>query len=64
MSLSEHGLAGAALIEAMVGQDIDFKEDKEVVIDLLVDLRHFCDAHGLDFGACDSMAYIHYLEEK
>jgi hypothetical protein len=32
-------------------------------IDLLSDLRHYCDSQGLDFGLCDRRAYDHYLAE-
>ena len=33
------------------------------VSDLLADLRHFCDAYGIDFAECDSRAHGHYLSE-
>lgn len=36
----------------------------EVVTDVLAQLRHFCDLHAVDFGACDRRAYEHYLAEK
>lgn len=33
------------------------------VVDILTDLRHYCDKHGLDFAeACDD-SYSHYIEE-
>lgn len=35
----------------------------EVLIDLLTDLRHFADFEGLNFAACDRIAYRHYLNE-
>ena len=35
----------------------------EDLIDLLCDLRHFADLEGLCFGACDRIAYRHYVEE-
>lgn len=39
-------------------------EDPETVIqDVLADLRHLCDALGLDFGLVDSRAYSHYAAE-
>lgn len=39
-------------------------EDVEAdVIDLLVDLRHYCDATGLDFGRINRTAQ-HYHEEE
>lgn len=34
----------------------------EDLIDILADLRHFADLEGLNFGACDRIAYRHYLE--
>jgi len=33
------------------------------VIDLLADLRHYCDAHKLDFANLDRIAYGHYTAE-
>ena len=38
--------------------------DEEVLTDLLVDLRHWCDAHELDFAKADRVAYLDYLAEK
>jgi len=35
----------------------------ELVIDLLTDLRHYCDSERLDFGKLDKVAYKHYCEE-
>ena len=35
-----------------------------LVIDLLANLRHFCDSRGLDFGQLDRTAHDHYLTEK
>ena len=34
------------------------------ITDMLADLRHLCDALGLDYGKLDDMAYQHYTEEK
>lgn len=34
------------------------------VCDLLTDLRHLCEASGLDFGKIDRQAYEHYREER
>lgn len=33
------------------------------VSDILADLRHYCDQHGLDLGGLDSRAHRHYLAE-
>jgi hypothetical protein len=32
--------------------------------DLLSDVRHYCDAHGIDFAQADRTAYDHYLAER
>jgi hypothetical protein len=37
---------------------------KDGVTDLLADLRHYCDVHGIDFAKQDKVAYQHYIEEK
>jgi len=37
---------------------------KDGVTDILADLRHYCDAHGIDFAKQDKVAYQHYSEEK
>jgi hypothetical protein len=33
------------------------------IIDLLADIRHYCDAYELDFGKLDKTAYRHYTAE-
>ena len=33
------------------------------LIDLLADIRHWCDRHGEDFARLDRLAYDHYLTE-
>ena len=33
------------------------------VCDLLCDLRHYCDANELDFGALDHLAHGNYIAE-
>ena len=40
----------------------DGTEDASL-IDLLTDLRHYCDAHGLGFADADRLAHQHYLAE-
>lgn len=37
---------------------------EEDVIDLLADLRHYCDREGLCLGDLDRMAHQHYLAER
>ena len=39
-------------------------EAEALVIDVLADLRHFCDGRALDFGKLDKAAYDHYCTEK
>ena len=36
----------------------------EFMTDLLTDIRHYCDARGVDFAACDRAAYGHYINER
>ena len=33
------------------------------VVDMLTDLRHLCDAEGLNFSQCDRIARQHYAPE-
>lgn len=42
----------------------DLGDPETVITDMLADLRHLCDAVGLEFHACDRMAYTHYAAEK
>ena len=32
--------------------------------DLLADLRHYCDAHNIDFADCDRRGRDHYTNEQ
>jgi len=36
----------------------------DFITDLLTDIRHYCDARGVDFAACDQSAYRHYVNER
>ena len=36
---------------------------KDIATDMLTDLRHLCDAKGLDFAALDRLACMHYSDE-
>lgn len=38
--------------------------DVHAAVCLLADLRHYCDAKGLDFASLDRGAYSHYLEQR
>ena len=40
------------------------RETADVVADFLADLRHYCDAHDLDFADLDRRAYGNYTAEK
>lgn len=42
--------------------DAELSPDEDV-IDLLTDLRHFCDRRDLDLGRCDQIAHASYLAE-
>lgn len=37
---------------------------KANVTDMLTDLRHLCDAEGIDFFRCDRLARDHYMPES
>ena len=41
------------------GSEID-----TAITDLLTDLRHYADSHGVDFHKVLDMSYQHYLAEK
>jgi len=46
----------------LAGYDSEYEMPMPVV-DVLIDLRHLCDAMDLDFADCDRVAYDHYIEE-
>ena len=54
--------ARSALSAAMWARGENAGSD-EAVIDLLADLRHFCAARHIDFGACNARAQAHYETE-
>lgn len=41
----------------------DYEAGPGAVCDILADLRHYCDVHGIDFAHQDKAAYQHYQEE-
>ena len=49
-------MASKALTDYMDGPDA-------LVRDLLADLRHYCDAHNIDFADEDRVGYHNYIEE-
>lgn len=60
-------LAALRMFAYMSGQmkSGDWKYDRDsVIVDLLADLRHYCDENGKDFAQLDGRAYRHYLTEK
>lgn len=57
--------AQAALGKYVRMNDETLLEDIETgLVDLLADLRHFCDHAGLDFDKCAGMATGHYMDER
>ena len=57
---AERILCAATAVEAYR----DNKDDPATLAaDLLADLRHFCDLHGLPFHEMDSRAHEAYLDE-
>jgi hypothetical protein len=49
---------------AMMSLHEEYGDDPQaVLIDLLADARHWCDAHGESFAELDRLAYRHYLAE-
>ena len=53
----------------VTGYGLDVKghgpEDREeVVTDILVDLRHYCSAHGLSFEKINRLSQDHYRAER
>ncbi len=60
-----HRLAHTArrALVAGYGRDAVQHDRTAAVLDLLVDLRHFCDERNLDFGQISNVAYERYCEE-
>lgn len=53
----------AARCHAAIATYNDERDVRANAIDLLTDLRHWCDARGLAFHELDRMACDHYLAE-
>ena len=52
------------VLELIRTQGMSFDEDDETaLVDLLTDMRHWCDAHGEGFAALDRRAHAHYTAE-
>lgn len=50
-------------IKALAESSCGLESEEERVIDLLTDLRHFCDEYGYNFAHFDARAFSHYCEE-
>ena len=49
---------------AMLALDELYEDElPALLVEVLADARHWCDAHGFDFAALDRRAYQHYLHE-
>jgi hypothetical protein len=48
---------------ALLTTDVSRSETDEAVIDLLANLRHYCDQCRFDFAKLDRLAYRHYVVE-
>jgi hypothetical protein len=48
---------------ALLATDASRREKDAAVIDLLANLRHYCDRHHFDFAKLDRLAYQHYVAE-
>ena len=58
---AERILCAATAVEAYN----DNKDDPATLVaDLLADLRHYCDAHNIDFADCDRRGRDHYTNEQ
>ena len=57
----ERALKAALKVKGYAGENADDIEAD--VCDMLVDLRHYCDAVGLDFGRINRTARNHHEEE-
>jgi hypothetical protein len=55
-------LSRARKIETLISVG-DYEEGETGAIDMLTDLRHYCDEHGIVFMMVDKAAYGHYLHE-
>jgi hypothetical protein len=53
----------AAKIAFLVREKYEEEDPECSVIDILTDLRHYCDREGLDMGHLDRIARGHYLVE-
>ena len=57
-------IAGTLFGEQYADASGQIVDAEALVIDVLANLRHFCDSRDLDFGKLDRVAYDHYCAEK
>lgn len=57
-------IAGTPFGEQYADQNGQIVDAEAMVIDLLANLRHFCDSRSLSYVELDSAAHAHYLSEK
>ena len=58
-----HNERRAMRVDHVLTWCLDWRSQREGLIDLLTDARHWCDRHGENFAALDRQAYQHYLED-
>lgn len=51
-----------AIVDEYLSRVCDTMDD--AIADMLADIRHYCDAHHLDFAGLDHRAYNNYACEK
>ena len=52
------------LERALPALDVAITVPASVAADLLCDIRHYCDTHGIDFAKADAKARSLYLQER
>lgn len=53
----------ASASAALLYSNVEADEQDAAVIDLLANLRHYCDRYQFDFAKLDRLAYQHYIVE-
>ena len=59
IKIARAALAAACLLRGNLPAELG----DAAVIDLLTDIRHFCQYAGLDFERCDRLSALHFEEE-
>lgn len=52
------------LTRAAASGDVDADDDATMMVDLLANAMHWCDAHGVDFEAAAELAQRHHADER